>query len=98
MPLEAEVEERGRLDDELTGGHPHVRRGKGLSTWGEAAGHGERDEHRGGGGETIQERHGLDGPGGWIAVAHFQVISIPKPCRNTWRAGRFFGFGCGLRM
>ena len=29
---------------------------------------------------------------------HFQVISMPKKCRNTCRAGRFLGFCCGLRM
>jgi murein DD-endopeptidase MepM/ murein hydrolase activator NlpD len=37
----------------------------------------------------------------WVAkdrASHFQVISIPKKCMNTWRVGRFLGFICGLRM
>lgn len=29
---------------------------------------------------------------------YFQVISMPKKWRNTWRFGRFFAFCCGLRM
>ena len=32
------------------------------------------------------------------APAYFQVISMPKKCRNTSRVGLFFGFCCGLRM
>lgn len=31
-------------------------------------------------------------------TAHFQVISIPKKCMNTWRFGRFRAFCWGLRM
>ena len=37
-------------------------------------------------------------PTGRAEADYFQVISMPKKCMNTWRAGRFFGFGCGLRM